>query len=78
MGGGQQAASNPLAPFTRFVGRGTFPRTVPCALAGTDGLTDLSNECAAFPTGSDADMMAPGSRGGDIPPRGGYHRRDSP
>lgn len=38
---------------------------------GQDGLTGVSHEYAAFPVAQHADMMAPGSRGGDIPLRGG-------
>jgi hypothetical protein len=47
------------------------------APGGGGGLTGLSHDCAAFPAAPDADMMAPGSRGGDVPLRSGYHRRDS-
>jgi len=57
-------------------GRG-LAEAPPKNLAGQDGLTDVSNGYAAFPVAPHADMMAPGSRGGDIPLRGGWQCRDS-
>jgi len=50
---------------------------LPRRLAGPDGLTGVSDDRAAFPAAPDADMMAPGSRGGDISLRGGCQCRDS-